>query len=108
MKKCLLLIALFFVSSVTMFAQVIDKSGKQNVSVDYTRLSRIDSLVNNYVENDWVKGVVTLVIKDNQLVQYKGYGYLDADTKKPMPNDAIFRIMSQTKSHYQRRHHDAV
>jgi CubicO group peptidase (beta-lactamase class C family) len=98
MKKCLLLIALFFVSSVTMFAQVIDKSGKQNVSVDYTRLSRIDSLVNNYVENDWVKGVVTLVIKDNQLVQYKGYGYLDADTKKPMPNDAIFRIMSQTKA----------
>ncbi|QEC67664.1 beta-lactamase family protein [Panacibacter ginsenosidivorans] len=98
MKKYLLLIALFFTFSVAGFAQVIDKSGKQNVTVDYTRLARIDSLVNSYVKNDWVKGVVTIIVKDNQLVQYKGYGYLDADTKKPMPNDAIFRIMSQTKA----------
>ena len=42
--------------------------------------------------------MVTLIIKDNQLVQYKGYGYLDAAAKTPMPNGAIFRIMSQTKA----------
>jgi len=66
--------------------------------VDYARLARIDTLINNYVKNDWVKGVVTLVIKDNQLVQYKGYGFADAVSKKPMPTDALFRIMSQTKA----------
>lgn len=98
MKKYFLSLVALSIASLPIHAQVIDKSGKQNASVDYVRLSRIDSLVNNYVKKDWVKGVVTIVIKDNQLVQYKGYGLQDADTKKPMPNDAIFRIMSQTKA----------
>lgn len=98
MKKHIVLLIVLFVSLLSVHAQVIDKSNKQNPAVDYTRLLRIDSLVNDYVKKDWVKGVVTIIIKDNQLVQYKGYGSLDADTKKPMPNDAIFRIMSQTKA----------
>jgi CubicO group peptidase (beta-lactamase class C family) len=79
-------------------AQVIDRSNRVNPSVDYHRLTRIDSLVNDYVKNDWVKGVVTIIVKDNQLVQYKGYGYADAETRKPMSADALFRIMSQTKA----------
>ena len=90
-----LIVILFFPYIVT--AQVIEKNTK-NASVDYERLSRIDNLVNDYVKKDWVKGVVTIVVKDNQLIQYKGYGYSDAETKKPMPNDAIFRIASQTKA----------
>jgi len=98
MKKYLLLLAFVFVSNIVIHAQVIDKSGKLSADVDYKRLSLIDSLVNGYIKNDWEKGVVTIVIKDNQLIQYKGYGYLDADTKEPMPNNAIFRIMSQTKA----------
>jgi CubicO group peptidase (beta-lactamase class C family) len=84
--------------SFSLLAQVIDRSNKPNSSVDYQRLSRIDSLVNNYVKNGWVKGVVTLIVKDNQLVQYKGYGYANAETKKAMSPDAMFRIMSQTKA----------
>ena len=76
---------------ITGSAQVIDKSGKQNPSVNYERLARIDELVNSYVKKDWVKGVVTIIVKDNQLIQYKGYGHLDVKSKKDMPNDAIFR-----------------
>jgi len=98
MKKIIASFTLLIIFSVSINAQVIDKSGKPNIHVDYKRLSRIDSLVNDYVKNDRVKGVVTIVVKDNQLVQYKGYGYADAETKKPMANDAMFRIMSQTKA----------
>lgn len=101
MKKILLCISVFLLLLVlptSVFSQVIDRSNKANVSIDYTRLARIDTLINSYIEKDWVKGVVTLIIKDNQLVQYKGYGYADFATRKPMPNDAIFRIMSQTKA----------
>ena len=78
-------------------AQVIEKNVK-NSTVDYEKLKRIDNLVNDYIKKDWLKGVVTIVVKDNQLIQYKGYGYSDAETKKALPNDAIFRIMSQTKA----------
>lgn len=78
-------------------AQVIQTNVKNN-SVDYKKLAAIDDIVNDYISKDWLKGAVTIIIKDNQLVQYKGYGYADAESKKPMKNDAIFRIMSQSKA----------
>ncbi|MEP6846890.1 MAG: serine hydrolase domain-containing protein [Panacibacter sp.] len=100
MKKYIafLLVLIILCASVSVYAQVIDKSGKQNANIDYKRLSLIDSVVNDYVKKNWLTGAVSIVIKDNQVVQYKGYGYADAETKKPMANDAIFRIMSQTKA----------
>jgi CubicO group peptidase (beta-lactamase class C family) len=79
-------------------AQVIETSAKQNPQVNYTRLKRIDTLLNDYINKNYLTGAVTIVVKDNQLIQYKGYGFADAETKKPMKNDAIFRIMSQTKA----------
>ena len=78
-------------------SQVIQTNTKNN-TVDYERLAKIDGLVNEYINKNWLTGAVTIVIKDNQLVQYKGYGSADVSTKKPMKNDAIFRIMSQTKA----------
>ena len=78
-------------------SQVIQTNTKNN-NVDYERLAKIDGLVNEYISKKWLTGAVSIVIKDNQVVQYKGYGYADVATKKPMKNDAIFRIMSQTKA----------
>ena len=93
-----LIIAAIIISlSATMQAQVIQTNTKNN-NVDYERLAKIDGLINDYIKKNWLTGAVTIVIKDNQLVQYKGYGYADVATKKPMKNDAIFRIMSQTKA----------
>ncbi len=89
----ILLLLPFFIN-----AQVIQTNAKQNSQVNYTRLKRIDTLLDDYINKNYLTGAVTLVVKDNQLVQYKGYGYADAGTKKPMKSDAIFRIMSQTKA----------
>src|SRR6187397_2434784 len=72
--------------------------GTKNNNVDYERLAKIDGLVNEYISKNWLTGAVSIVIKDNQVVQFKGYGFADVGTKKPMKNDAIFRIMSQTKA----------
>ncbi len=80
------------------FGQTIETNIKSSNNIDMGRLSRIDELVNSYINKNWLTGVVTLVIKDNQIVQYKGYGVADIDSKKPMANNTIFRIMSQTKA----------
>src|ERR1700741_2427115 len=85
-------------ASLSLHAQVINTDIKTVNGVDYARLQHIDSVINDYVHKDQINGVVTIVVKDNQLMQWKGYGYLDKDSKKPMPKDAIFRIMSQTKA----------
>jgi CubicO group peptidase (beta-lactamase class C family) len=91
-------VAVLLCAPFCMHAQIINTDLKPVAGVDYTRLSRIDSVINDCISKDQVNGVVTIVIKDNHLVQWKGYGYLDKDSKKPMPKDAIFRIMSQTKA----------
>lgn len=91
-------IAALLCISITLNAQVITTAAKSNPDVDYTRLARIDSIINSHINKNEVNGVVTLIIKDNQLVQWKGYGYADRESKKPMAKDAIFRIMSQTKA----------
>ena len=67
-------------------------------SVDYTRLTRIDTVVKGYIDKGWINGVVTLVIHDHHVVQYKGYGWSDAESKKPMRRDDLFRLASQTKA----------
>ncbi|HWC53554.1 MAG TPA: hypothetical protein VG676_08235, partial [Chitinophagaceae bacterium] len=51
----------------------------QNSTVDYRRLTIIDSVLNDYVHKHWITGAVTLVVKDDQLIQYKGYGYADEE-----------------------------
>ena len=78
-------------------AQIIQTNTKNN-TVDYEKLAKIDGIVNDYIAKNWLTGAVSIVIKDNQVVQYKGYGFEDVASKKPMKNDAIFRIMSQTKA----------
>ena len=88
---------LILVIPVIIGAQTIQLNAKNN-SVDYKKLERIDEVVNDYIKKNWLTGAVSIVIKDNKVVQYKGYGYADADTKKPMQKDQIFRIMSQTKA----------
>jgi CubicO group peptidase (beta-lactamase class C family) len=89
-------VIMLFMSLLTQ-SQVI-QTGTKNTNIDYERLAKIDGLVNEYISKNWLTGAVSIVIKDNQVVQYKGYGYADVATKKPMKNDAIFRIMSQTKA----------
>jgi CubicO group peptidase (beta-lactamase class C family) len=96
-RQQLLLSALILIFSLSLKAQ-IQTSGKSNPSVNYDKLKRIDTLVNSYINKNWLNGMVTLIVKDNQVIQYKGYGYEDFETKKSMPNDAIFRIASQSKA----------
>jgi CubicO group peptidase (beta-lactamase class C family) len=67
-------------------------------SVDPRRLTRIDTFVNDYISKGYINGVVTLIVKNGHVVQYKGYGYADKETGKTMRRDDLFRIASQTKA----------
>jgi len=66
--------------------------------VDRVRLARIDTLIQGYIDKGWVNGVVTLVIHDDHVVQYKAYGYSDREAGKAMRPDDLFRMASQTKA----------
>ena len=75
-------VALLFLISFYTGAQTIQTTAAKNNHINYERLAKIDGMINEYVSNHWINGAVTIVIKDNQLVQYKGYGYADVDARK--------------------------
>jgi len=101
MKRTVAILRNVFLMSLFMpsllVAQKIETGGS-NKQVNYERLARIDSLVNSYIAQKWINGATTIIVKDNQLVQYKGYGYADVDSKKQMQKDELVRIASQTKA----------
>lgn len=97
--KQLKLILGFLLIAPSLFAQVLSPQVVSNhPGIRYENLKQMDALLQPYLQQKWMTGLVCIVVKDNQVVHYKGYGYQDWESKKPMPADAIFRIMSQTKA----------
>ena len=96
MKKIFLIVLSIIV--ITSNAQVLQPTVQTNSKISATKLSLIDSVVNQYVKNRWLIGASVIVVKDHQVVYYKGLGYADEKTKKPMAADALYRIMSQSKA----------
>lgn len=85
--------------SLSLFGQTLSPTlVKNNPTINYAHLDQIERLVKPYLEQKKLVGSVVLVVKDNQLVHYKGYGQADAEQHKPMEANTIFRIMSQTKA----------
>jgi len=101
MKKLIaanLFLCLLWVCTFSVSAQTIISGPLSDRSVDPARLARIDTLVNDYINKGFVNGAVTLVIHNGHVVQYKGYGFSDIESKKLMHQDDLFRIASQTKA----------
>jgi CubicO group peptidase (beta-lactamase class C family) len=74
----------------------IGKPVENGFSAD--RLNRIDQLVNEHVEKQWVNGAVVMIVRNGKVIYHKGFGYSDLEKKTIMKKDDIFRIASQTKA----------
>lgn len=98
MRKLLFLLLLFIALPGFASAQTILTTAGPDPSVDYTRLSRIDTFIEGYIRRGWVNGVVTLIMHNDRVVQYKGYGYSDIEQHRAMRRNDLFRIASQTKA----------
>ncbi len=53
--------------------------------------------IQRFVDDELLAGVVSVVLKDNRVVDYHSWGYADIATRKPVREDTIFRIYSNTK-----------
>ncbi|WP_462248755.1 serine hydrolase domain-containing protein [Ferruginibacter sp.] len=97
MKKILPIFLVFFTLQ-TAIAQTLSPTIVKHSGVNYERLAQIDTILKYYEDKNWLAGDVVIIVKDNQVVYYKGHGYSNLSAKKPMQADAIFRIASQTKA----------
>jgi CubicO group peptidase (beta-lactamase class C family) len=62
------------------------------------RLARIDTVLQKYVDDNRLGGIVALVLQDGQPVYERAFGWSDKEAGARMRTDTIFRIASQTKA----------
>jgi CubicO group peptidase (beta-lactamase class C family) len=62
------------------------------------RVATLDAVLQQYVDDTRVAGLVALVLRDGRPVYQKAVGWRDRDARRPMELDTIFRIASQTKA----------
>jgi CubicO group peptidase (beta-lactamase class C family) len=62
------------------------------------RLAYLDRSLASYVDEGYLAGQVTLVLRDGQVVYSSAKGWRDKEAGEAMTMDTIFRIASQTKA----------
>jgi CubicO group peptidase (beta-lactamase class C family) len=62
------------------------------------RVSRVDALLQRYVDENRLAGAVALVLQDGRPVYEKAVGWRDKEAGRKMTPDTIFRIASQSKA----------
>jgi CubicO group peptidase (beta-lactamase class C family) len=91
MRSSLLLLVLTF-------AAYGQPSPKPALSLAADRLQRVDRVLQRYIDDDRVAGVVALVLQDGKPAYERAFGWADKEGGRKMTTDTIFRIASQTKA----------
>ena len=85
-------------SSITTVAADFSRARPEELGMSSERLSRLDTVLNSYVEKDQIAGQVLLVLRNGRIVHSLANGMRNIGTGEPMTEDTIFRIASQTKA----------
>jgi CubicO group peptidase (beta-lactamase class C family) len=94
----LLFVFIAYASAAQTHSKVLTEAPPEAGGFSASRLTRLDSGMNDWVKKQWVNGAVALIVRNGKIVFDKAYGYNDVDTKTPLDKNGIFRIASQTKA----------
>lgn len=78
--------------------QLLIEPSPAAAGISADRLSRIDELLETAIADGEIPGAVALVARHGRIVYLKAFGTADATTGKPLQQNDIFRIASQTKA----------
>lgn len=73
------------------------KVAPEEVGFSQVRLDKINPVMQRYVDENKLAGIVTLVARHGKVVHAEKFGMQDIAANKPMAFDTIFRIYSMTK-----------
>jgi CubicO group peptidase (beta-lactamase class C family) len=90
--------ALLIAAALPLVAADLPRVRPEVVGLSTPRLDRIGEVMQRYVDERRLGGVVTLVARGGKVAYLKAFGTLDPRTGAPMTTDAVFRIASQTKA----------
>ncbi|MBN1583284.1 MAG: beta-lactamase family protein [Anaerolineae bacterium] len=62
------------------------------------RLERIDAVMQRYVDEGKISGIINLVARRGQVAHFAKSGWMDVEAQTPMAFDTLFRVYSMTKT----------
>ncbi len=99
MKKLFLLIAFF--TAVILFQTSCTNNKKQSAAdiagISGDSIESALNIVQQYIDSGKQAGISVMVIRNNETVVRKNFGYADMPNKKPIEDNTIFRVFSMTK-----------
>ena len=93
MHKFILLLLIF----ISFSASALDLAEPEVAGFIPNRLDRIDSMIQECIDQQEVPGAVAILVKNGRIGYFKSFGYADIDSQKPMDKAAMFRIASMSK-----------
>ncbi len=69
----------------------------EEVGLSSSRLARISAHLARYVEGGKLAGTLTLIARGGRVAYCEALGHLEVERRRPLTDDAIFRIYSMTK-----------
>ncbi len=69
----------------------------ESVGLSSARLKRVDQVMQKYVDQGKLPGVLSLVVRRGQVAHLSKAGWMDVEAQKPIAFDTLFRIYSMTK-----------
>jgi CubicO group peptidase (beta-lactamase class C family) len=89
---------LFFVMlAVNLNAQGLKVVSPESVGLSSERLSRIDKVMQEAIDQKKNAGIVVLVARHGSIAYHKAFGFADIESGTKMETDKIFRLASMTK-----------
>lgn len=90
MKSTLILLLSFLISLSTL--------AQEKKTVPAQVISSIDSVLNQVLKDQYIAGFAVAIVKGNEVIYSKGFGYRDLENKKPVTPNTLFAIGSSTKA----------
>jgi len=69
----------------------------EEVGLSSARLERLRAVMQGYVDQGALAGLITLVARRGKVAHFECFGMMDIEAGKPMRPDTIFRIYSMTR-----------
>ena len=91
-------VAHLLLAAVVSFAAALPAHAAAPAGISAERLSRVDALLDSYVNEGRIGGIVALVLRDGKPMYAHAAGWIDKEAGRKMTMDAEFRIASQSKA----------